>query len=709
MTAEYALLEEHEQGQLQKTTIRKSSKRWYIIGFTTASITLVIVGLLVFFQQRGVSTRESDEQYYDLEQTPPARFIDFSVPNLEHPFYVDLDKYPVEDQLLQLFPTAASESIRQYTIKKLAKEPTSNSWTQEWLSHPNDTKFDCDNQALPYPILRRMVSEYLPVKDFDRFFEDTAIDFSNPFILLPFTQAPNQLKPGQQICVRVVVPYTNVSSNNTHHLLYRPYPKYNADINTPWWDTMMTSLTDETTKASIAIHMEPWKGHHQLRQRARELNHVNLNIPEWTRLREDEIYERERMHIYEAQVTIPQQSGHWQLTSILEFVQAQYNFEFGPITPYHPIELPVFPSGAQLWKVEAQDDDLLTQHLALPLCKGFGHRGRWLPFPANSTQQVLGLTRDNKFWAPYECHYRHISYEQFNRCAAKKYPRGMDLYGDSNIRRSIKKFISHGQWCKDWHKFIKDPLLPEDQKPQINRTLVSRQVGYASPQEWQHLQDEQTRSCYCEDFSEPLWNTEWFNPMSRRSNLVYDNSEEQARLLGVTEWDDNKTTTKTDRFPVSSYKWDGLTYLNIPPWQEAVPSSPPQADIAIFSLGNWDAAFGELEPFLRDVDYLIRQIKAHYDLTKTKIIYRTAQYYCCRIDVSDRTRQISGPRLDVFENEAIRMFKDELHAEIWDTYTLAESKTFDEKMVAITCPSNHVPADQVEIENQLLMNGLCNL
>jgi hypothetical protein len=196
--------------------------------------------------------------------------------------------------------------------------------------------------------------------------------------------------------------------------------------------------------------------------------------------------------------------------------------------------------------------------------------------------------------------------------------------------------------------------------------------------------------------------------MARRSNLIYGNSEEQAKLLGKTEWDDN-TTTKTDSFPVSSYKWDGLTYLNIPGWQDAVPSSPPQADIAIFSLGNWDAAFGELEPFIRDVDYLIRQIKQHYDLTKTKIIYRTAQYYCCRIDVSGRTRQISGPRLDIFESETIRMFKEQLQADIWDTYSLAESKTFDEKMVAITCSSNHVPADQVEIENQVLMNGLCNL
>lgn len=725
MTAEYAPLEQQEQGELQKSqNANKSYNRWYIVGLTATGTSLIIlIAVLIFVRHQDTSTRESDEQHYETVIDPPERNINFSIPTQESPFYVDLDRYPIEDQLIQLFPSTAAESIRQYTIKKLSAEKSttnSDSWTEEWLNHQvalNDATFDCDHQPLPYPILRRMVSEYLPVQNADQFFEDTMADLTNPFVVLPFSKVPEQLRPGQQICIRVVVPYSNVGKHDSHNLQYRPYQKNNAEISTPWWDTMMTLLTEEDTKATIPIHMEPWRGHHPLRQRARELNNVNFNIPEWTRLRDDENYERKRMHIYEAQVTVPQQNGHWQLRSLLEFMEARYNFEFGPVSPYRPIELPVFPSGAQLWKVEnkKKNQDQLAEHLTLPLCKGFNHPGRWLPFPDNATEmqnKVLGLTRDNKYWAPYECRYRHLSYEQFNRCAAKKYPRGLDLYGDSNIRRSIKKFMSHGQWCKDWHTFIKDPLLPEDQKPKINRTLVPRQddSSYATPQEWKHTLDEQTRNCYCEDFSEPYWNTEWFNPMSRRLNFVYGNSIEQSRSLGVTEWDDNKTKAiTTDSFPVSSYKWDGLTYLNIPAWQEAVSSSPPQADIAIFSLGNWDAAFGELQPYLRDVDYLIRQIKEHYDLSKTKMIYRTAQYYCCRIDVSGRTRQISGPRLDTFEKEVIRKFRDELRAEIWDTYTLAESKTYDEKMVAITCSSNHVPADQVEIENQILMNGLCNL
>jgi len=65
--------------------------------------------------------------------------------------------------------------------------------------------------------------------------------------------------------------------------------------------------------------------------------------------------------------------------------------------------------------------------------------------------------------------------------------------------------------------------------------------------------------------------------------------------------------------------------------------------------------------------------------------------------------------MESFEQEVQTRFKNELKADIWDTYTLGESRTWDEKIIGITCPSNHVPADQVDIENQILMNGLCNL
>ncbi|KAI8975535.1 hypothetical protein BDF20DRAFT_879217 [Mycotypha africana] len=721
-----------------------------------------------------------NEELYPIHTgVPPARSIHFTVPTQENPFYIDLDRYPIEDNVLQLFGMHLLDSIQAVTTSKLLKlqqqdiEPKEKSWADQWLFHHDgpisETTYACHQQPLPYPILRHLVANYLPLKNADRFFDDdsdkagndsnvgdhdndydTSIDFSKPFLFLPFSQKPMApLLPGHKICVRAVIPFMDVGKDDPNRYAYKPYPDNNAKLTSPWWDTMHTTLRHMDTNASEPIRLQPWPGHRQLRQRARELRNFNNELPEWVHLRQDILHERERTHVYEIEITLPDQEGRWELSSVLEFVEARYNFEYGPVTPYLPVQIPVFPAGLNILTIQSKNstkkptlsdnehtrtaEALLENHLSLPLCKGFDHSGRWLPYPTHSDKFthsnhhnfISGLSRDGKYWAPYTCRHRHISYEQFNRCAAKKYPRGLHFYGDSNVRRSLKKFVSHGQWCKNWEQHITSPLLPEERKPHVDQSLMSsalvrRQEGYRSPQEYTYIEEAQTRSCYCEDYFEPYWNQAWFDPYERRNDLLITNNATQAAELRLTEWDDDSTAGDSpsssaavpsmDSVPISSWKWDGLTYLNTPYWDNAVPSSPAEADVAIFSLGNWDAAFGELEPYLRDAERLVRQIKEHYDTNKTKIIYRTAQYYCCRVDPEGgRQRQISGPRIDVFDEEVKTIFRNELDAPIWNTYALGEGKTYDEKLVAITCPSNHVTADQVEIENQLLMNGLCNL
>lgn len=727
MTA-YSLLEE-------VVPVKKpNTKRWHL-GILFLGSIAIVSGIILVQRSRHQDDAVLDKPPEEIINTVPVRSINFTIPSQDELYFLDLDKYPVEDSMLKLF-AGTNESIRTVVIDKLSNHKKDANWTDKWLIQPNqhmigENTLACDQQQLPYPILRRMVSDYTPLQNPDDLYDvETAdLDFSKPFVVLPFSKQP-RLKQGQKVCVRVVVPYQNIAGNDTYHYLYRPYDHNNERISSPWWDTMMTTLQNINTNATLPIALEPWSGHAALRRNARELNHVNDQIPEWSRLREDEIYEREKMHVYEATVTLPS-DGTYVLQSLLEFVEGRYNFEFGPVTSYKPVDLPIYPAGSREIRVgehrrnsSSTEVKLLKEHLSLPLCKGSANAGRWLPWPRlNSTEYafkedlhgIAGLTRDGKYWAPYQCRYRHISYEQFNRCAANKYPRGMDLYGDSNIRRSVKKFVSHGQWCKNWEQHINSPLLPQDQAPIVNQSLVKRQEeGYNSPEEYRYINPSQTRSCYCEDYSEEYWKQEWFNGNARRFDLQYTNSVAQSLALGLTEWDEKPTDNITylhthDVVPISSYKWDGLTYLNSPTWDTAVPTSSKPVDIAIFSLGNWDAAFARLEPFLNDVEILIRQIKEHYDLSKTRIIYRTAQYYCCRVDTSGRTRQVSGPRMDAFDKEVQLKFRLELNAEIWDTYTLGESKPWDEKITSITCPSNHVPADQVEIENQVLMNGLCNL
>lgn len=727
---EYALLGE------EMPIPKKLPSRLWRIGIMIVGVVLVLIGPVVIIRQRYKEDESiAAETTGPINTVAPERFISFNIPTQEELYYLDLDKYPIEDNLLRLF-AGSKESIEAVAIENLLgnhnRNPNYTHWTDKWLVQPDkiidENTLACDQQLLPYPILRQIVSEYIPMANPDNSYDVfSEINFTKPFVLLPFAKQP-KLSQGQKLCVRVIVPYQNKGGNDTYHLLYKPYDHNNERLTSPWWDTMMTSLRDIKTNATLPIHMEPWSGHNPIRHNARELNHVNSQTPEWSHLRDDEIYERERMHVYEASVTLPQ-SGTYELSSLLEFVEARYNFEFGPVTSYRPANLSIYPASGKrivIDEKETSDHDknknihqtFLEQHLALPLCNSTHHPGRWLSWPQENKKdlkKVSGLTRDGKYWAPYDCRYRHLSYEAFNRCTSKKYSRGIDLYGDSNIRRSIKKFLSHGQWCNGWEQQINSPLLPDDQLPTVDQfNKVKRQtaeVGYDRPEDYRYITESQTRSCYCEDFSEEYWKQEWFNANARRFDLEFSNSPEQSKALGLTEWDEEKSmknTTTRDAIPVNSYKWDGLTYLNNPHWDTAVPSSSKPADIAIFSLGNWDAAFARLDPFLNDVDRLIRQIKEHYDLSKTRIIYRTAQYYCCRVDGSGRTRQVSGPRMEAFEQETRRKFQTELNATIWDTYAMGESKSWDEKLIAITCPSNHVPADQVEIENQVLMNGLCN-
>lgn len=739
MTAIYSLLE-------QPIIKQPIHKRWIIAFITIGALTIMCY--LIYFTRLNYIEKQQETAHSSEGETSkdttkevyiPARSINLTVPTQEDPYFIDLDKYPIEDNMMTLF-AGTDNVIKTVTINKLLNKDIP--WTDhlDQTVNPTTDTFSCPVQSIPYPILRHIVNQYIPLNDTDSFFEDTSISLNEPFVLLPFVNQPT-FHEGDKLCVRVIVPYRPMNTSDPHYYMYRPYPKNNRDITYPWWDTTMNWLQDLDTNSTIPFLTQPWSGHRQLRMAARRLNKVSSNLPEWARLREDELYERVRMHIYEAQIILPR-AGKYKLSSLLEFTEGRYNFEYGPVTPYEPTILPVLPPGSDVILVdnkEAEQDSeklaeaLLNEHMKLPLCKGSDHPGRWLPWPKTNRKQnqVLGLVYHDKFWAPYDCRYRPISYEQFNRCVSHKYGRGMDMYGDSNLRRSLKKFISHGQWCKNWQKNLTEPMVPDSILPKVNKTLVTafnkRQVtipipatnnpnndqsniGYRSPREYKYLVPEQTRSCYCEDYTEPYWRPEWFDAGGRRVNVDMNNTLQESRRLGDTEWDDPEIRTRNplDAFKISSYKWDGLTYLNNPPWETAVIGNTVSTDVAIFSLGNWDAAFLELDPYLRDVDRLIGQIKSHYDLNKTRIIYRTPQYYCCRVDQSSRDRQLSGPRLDLFDIEVKTKFIRELNATVWDTKILGEAKTWEEKLESINCPSNHVPADTVDIENQIFMNGLCN-
>ncbi|KAI8974393.1 hypothetical protein BDB01DRAFT_806402 [Pilobolus umbonatus] len=667
----------------------KKKRRWHI------GVLLVSIFLLLSYMIHIRNNAPIKEK--------PDKYIEFEIPEDQDPYYIDLVKYPVEEAMIQYFPYALS-SIKEASAYQLTNQEDSvNTWliSNNTIDHGLSDRYSCRNQELPFPILRKMVADYFNIEDSDPLFH-THLDLSTPFAFLPSMDP--ELRKGQNVCLRVVVPFMDQGKDDFFKLMYKPFPQYSANMTSPWWDTMMVSFLNTETQSSQPVTMEPWLGHHVLRDAVRTRTQVDSQLPEWVKLRSDIYYERERMHVYEADIRIIE-NGTYEIKALLEFVEGRYNFEYGPVTPYNPVQLPVYPATVSINKTRA--DKLLTEHLSLPLCKRADMPGRWLPWPTKTKhkQSEVVLNKEHKYWAPYTCRYRPISYEQFNRCLSQKYPRGLDMYGDSHTRRSLKKIISHGHWCQHWEDHLTRPPVNDEEKPVIDTHLVAKR--YDRPEDYVHTVDEQTHSCYCEDYNEPEWNRAWFDSYMRHSDITLNNNITQIQKIGHTEWDISPITN--DSVPISAYKWDGLTYLNNPGWDQAIEGNTQPVDVAIFSLGNWDAAFLELDPYLSDVNTLIRQIKDHYDLTKTKIIYRTAQYYCCRVDLSSRARQISGPKNDAFDFIVREKFVSELNAIVWDTRVISESRTWEEKIEIVNCPSNHVAADLVEIENQVMMNSLCNL
>ncbi|KAI9489454.1 hypothetical protein BDB00DRAFT_842982 [Zychaea mexicana] len=635
------------------------------------------------------------------------------------------DDYAIDAALIRLFPTRAYEVIQEledYRAQSFLFRPLWTWWhaRQSWKRITSATlpafagneSVPCPADEIPLPLLRRMVSNNLGLPD-----PRDGHTIDEPYIFI--TQAQSRL------CVRAVIPepsaFTTISSNvSEYHYFYQPADTQQSTLRSPWWDSFMVYAFNMDTDGTIPVHMEPWKGHKKLRD---EWLLHSPDKPHFMLAVEVMMHERKLLHIYEGSLALPD-PGLYKLDARLEYQGGEWNFEKGPIVPYNPDSMDVYPHG--LFSVsnpmydkeerehmneenDGKDTEvrhIVAHHMSLPLCTRADLPGRWLPsfaLPTDRSAEPAALDRNDKFWAPYACRLRRISYEDFGACLKKKFPRGIDTYGDSNTRRSIKKIITHGRWCDDWH-LVGDagasfpPKEPFRAPPVATVTNTSDTYDdpplrnqSADPLNWDYIGSmSQLRSCYCEDFKEPGWNKEWFDP-EKRSSVV---------------WVGNKTTGVR----LHSYKWDGLTYLNNPSWRtalEATTLAGTIGDAAIISVGNWDAAFMKVEQFEKQLDILIELVRRRY--SNKLIIYRTPQYYCCRVDHSDRNRLVSGPRVQLFDQLARDRFLQAFNnLMVWDTMTMGESRTWEEKQLSNGCASNHVAADVVEVENQLLMNALCN-
>ncbi|KAJ1718088.1 hypothetical protein LPJ61_006871, partial [Coemansia biformis] len=315
----------------------------------------------------------------------------------------------------------------------------------------------------------------------------------------------------------------------------------------------------------------------------------------------------------------------------------------------------------------------LQRHLDLRLCTEADVDGRWvlassLPFDAS---QVIAPDHTGRVWLPYECRMRPYTYQAYAQCLVKRYPL-IHWYGDSNTRRALKKVTSLGTWCST-------------------------------------AEEHESLKCTCNDNSEDFKN---YQSMARIAPVIMD-----PATGGSTPQDPNDYATPVaNKSRIVAFKWDGLTTRNSPPWvdyfQKSTMDKLGNPSLTIFGATNWDTAFSTHSFFVSQAEELADKFAAAYS-TAPDLIVRTGQYYCCTSDMDAFwKRRYSRLRNRYFDRDLIGALKRRLSAtrkvRVWDVALLAERRPYEAREAASKCAANHIRAEGIEVENQVLFNAMCN-
>ncbi|KAJ1849546.1 hypothetical protein LPJ70_000404 [Coemansia sp. RSA 2708] len=464
----------------------------------------------------------------------------------------------------------------------------------------------------------------------------TVQDASAPaFVTIPSNR---RIGVDDTVCVRVVVP----AKPTGVFLAYAPFP------NTPW-DSVLVDLVGEHSKVSVPVHLQPVKD-------------VRNTY-------------RDSTHIYEADVRL-RDVDVYRATGYIEFRGGEWNCE-GGLAPvdYNPELLYI----SEMLTVEVSDPQnsspySLDRYMDLPLCTELDSDGRWvmaakLPFEPHN---IPLPDNHGMVWLPYMCRLRRMAYTDYTQCLATRYPM-MHWFGDSNLRRALKKLTTLGRWC---------------------------QTG----------EEQLTRPCICEDYKEEFTR---FNS-TYREMLIDMDPESGGHML--TDESADFTTTPAGMARIYFHKWEGLSPKNKPAWHKSfskgMTSRYGTPQVAVVSLVNWDAAFATRGVFAMELRRLLDYIERDY-APETEIVLRLGQYHCCRSDHDPPdTRGFSRLRVEYFNQYFVNAFAERFGASrslhVWDVATITERRQWSHRNESTDCNANHARAEIVETENQVLMNAMCN-
>ncbi|RKP00931.1 hypothetical protein CXG81DRAFT_19204 [Caulochytrium protostelioides] len=409
----------------------------------------------------------------------------------------------------------------------------------------------------------------------------------------------------------------------------------------------------------------------------------------------EETFDHAVVRVYPTMVPL-MDPDRYVMTALIEYQNYEWHLYRSDAAPYAPQPIPFVtltttsggapsliaqPPLMEL-KLEVPGTELtLADYRALPVCTQGDHFGRWIPLDrlvgdveaywrqtrAHVDEYTLKVIDDNRVWVPYDCRYRHYTYDQLiTDCLAPHYPY-MHLAGDSNTRRYWKAVSSGGAWCSTWF-------------------------------------DPKSHNCLCED-----WDLDTDVVSHDTGRHFVDRIGTSPIQTVYTSW--HGIVKRGEDWEIALNK----TLMT----QELQEHHFPDArapDLSVIGLANWDAAFvahghtvTNLESFMERIENVYRRpwradAKPNAPTSNggpTRLaIYRGAQAYYPREPVQ---RYYSRMRL-LATDLLLRWRMAQAGVAIWDTHLLGDRRgaPFTE------CNSNHATRLEIDVENQVLANLVCN-
>jgi hypothetical protein len=319
------------------------------------------------------------------------------------------------------------------------------------------------------------------------------------------------------------------------------------------------------------------------------------------------------------------------------------------------------------------------------LCERADERGAWVNDYEAGT---LGPSADGRWWRAHSCVYSSVVHTP--KCIGSRFS-GARIFGDSHMRRAWKDL-----------KGLSPPFASEG----ANESLWC--TGRHN-----------SRVCVCEDGHE---------------GGVFEEGTSGSNSFGG------------GNYPLVSWNWGGSGFDA--PDRRAETSSvlasgavEARPGIVIFDLIHWDAAFSTFFRFSKELEGFIEELRVFFNFPITPfdmtdplavgvrgwaaargtarstitnlhlpvLVYRTPSFYAGQD--TGNLRKFSTARLKLFHEHALKRLTDVFggHLLVWDVFSMGRARPMAvTEAITASCWSGHEPSQDVGIQNQVLLNALCN-